>query len=265
MTELPSVFVSHGAPTMLLHAGPTQAFFAQLGATLPRPRAVLCVSAHWETGAPRITGNAAPATIHDFYGFPEALYQIRYPAAGDPELATKVAALLREAGLPAEIDSERGLDHGAWVPLRFMYPQADVPVIQLSLQSRLAPQHHLDVGQALRSLRTQGVLILGSGGATHDLSGFRRHTLDAPATDYALAFDRWLQDAVSAHKTEALLNYVRDAPQASRNHPTPEHFLPLFVPLGAAGEGARGRQLHSGFTYGALSMAAYAWEDGSTR
>lgn len=265
MTELPSVFVSHGAPTMLLHEGPTQAFFARLGATLSRPRAVLCISAHWEMGALRITGSAAPATIHDFYGFPESLYQIRYPAAGDPELAAEVAALLREAGLAAEIDGERGLDHGTWVPLRFMYPQADVPVVQLSLQSRLTPQHHLDVGRALRSLRARGVLIMGSGGATHDLSGFRRHALDAPATDYALAFDSWLQDAVAVGDTEALLNYAREAPQASRNHPTPEHFLPLFVPLGAASEGVRGRQLHAGFTYGALSMAAYAWEDGITR
>jgi 4,5-DOPA dioxygenase extradiol len=261
MTELPSVFVSHGAPTMLLQEGPTQAFFAQLGATLPRPRAVLCISAHWETSAPRITGTATPATIHDFYGFPEALYQMRYPAAGDPELAAQVAALLREAGLTADIDGERGLDHGTWVPLRFMYPQADVPVVQLSLQSRLAPRHHLDAGRALHSLREQGVLIMGSGGATHDLNGFHRHAVDAPATDYALAFDRWLQGAVSAGDTEALLNYARIAPQASRNHPTPEHFLPLFVPLGAAGEDAHGRQLHTGFTYGALSMAAYAWED----
>jgi 4,5-DOPA dioxygenase extradiol len=250
---------------MLLQEGPTQAFFAQLGATLPRPRAVLCISAHWETGAPRITGSATPTTIHDFYGFPESLYQIRYPAVGDPELAAEVATLLREAGLPADIDGERGLDHGTWVPLRFMYPQADVPVIQLSVQSRLAPRHHLDAGRALRSLRAQGVLILGSGGATHDLSGFRRHALDAPATDYALAFDRWLQDAVGAGDAEALLNYAREAPQASRNHPTPEHFLPLFAPLGAAGEVARGRQLHAGFTYGALSMAAYAWGDGITQ
>lgn len=261
MKVLPSVFVSHGAPTMLLQQGPTQAFFTQLGVTLPRPRAILCISAHWETDALRITGSTAPATIHDFYGFPEALYQIRYPAAGDPALAAEVAALLGDAGLPADIDSERGLDHGAWVPLRFMYPQADVPILQLSLQSRLTPRHHLDVGRALRTLRKQGVLIMGSGGATHDLNGFHRHALDAPATDYALAFDRWLQDAVSAGNTEALLNYAREAPQASRNHPTPEHFLPLFAPLGAASEGARGRQLHAGFTYGALSMAAYAWED----
>jgi 4,5-DOPA dioxygenase extradiol len=246
---------------MLLQQGPTQAFFGQLGATLPRPRAVLCISAHWETTAPRITGSTLPATIHDFYGFPEALYEMRYPAPGDPELAAQVAALLHEAGLTADIDTQRGLDHGTWVPLRFMYPQADVPVIQLSLQSRLGPRHHLDAGRALRAVRKQGVLIMGSGGATHDLGGFRRHAVDAPPTDYALAFDRWLQDAISAGDTEALLNYAREGPQAPRNHPTPEHFLPLFVPLGAAGEGARGRQLHAGFTYGALSMAAYAWED----
>lgn len=256
---MPTLFVSHGAPTMLIQDGPTQAFFAELGQTWPRPRAILCVSAHWESLAPTITGSARPSTIHDFYGFPDALYQLRYPAPGEPELAARVVRLLREAGFTANVDPTRGLDHGAWVPLRFMYSQADIPVLQLSVQSQLPPRHHLVVGRALQPLRDEGVLVMGSGGATHDLSGFRAHAVDAPALDYALAFDAWLQEAVIAAHTDALLDYAQQGPQAMRNHPTPEHFLPLFAPLGAAGAGC-GRQLHAGFTYGALSMAAYAWD-----
>lgn len=256
---MPTLFVSHGAPTMLIEDGPTQAFFAELGQTWPRPRAILCVSAHWESPAPGITGSAHPSTIHDFYGFPDSLYQLHYPAPGDSELAARVARLLNEAGFTADVDPTRGLDHGAWVPLRFMYPQADIPVLQLSVQPQLPPEHHLAVGRALQALRDEGVLVMGSGGATHDLSGFRVHTVDAPALDYALAFDAWLQKAVTAAHTDALLDYAQQGPQAVRNHRTPEHFLPLFAPLGAAGAG-HGRQLHAGFTYGALSMAAYAWD-----
>lgn len=254
-----TLFVSHGAPSMLIEEGPTQAFFAGLGRTWPRPRAILCISAHWDSPAPRITGSAHPSTIHDFYGFADALYQMRYPAPGDPELAERIARGLSEAGFEVAVDASRGLDHGAWVPLRFMYPQADIPVLQLSLQSRLPPRHHLAVGHVLQPLRDEGVLVMGSGGATHDLSGFRAHAVDAPALDYALAFDAWLQEAVTAAHTDALLGYAQQGPQAVRNHPTPEHFLPLFAPLGAAAAG-RGRQLHAGFTYGALSMAAYAWD-----
>ncbi len=255
---MPTLFVSHGAPTLLIEDGPTQAFFAGLGESWPRPRAILCISAHWDSPAPRITGSARPSTIHDFYGFPDALYQLRYPAFGDPGLAERIARELSAAGFEATVDANRGLDHGAWVPLRFLYPRADIPVLQLSLQSRLPPSHHLAVGRALQALRDEGVLVMGSGGATHDLSGFRAHAVDAPALDYAMAFDSWLRQAVTEGHTDALLDYAQQAPQAARNHPTPEHFLPLFAPLGAAGAG-RGRQLHAGFTYGALSMAAYAW------
>lgn len=257
---MPSVFVSHGAPTLMIEDSPTRTFLAGLGKILARPRAVLCVSAHWETAHPILTGVAQPQTIHDFYGFPPALYEMRYPAPGDPELAREAAALLTDAGFEVEIDGSRGLDHGAWVPTMLAYPQADVPVVQLSVQPALDSKHHLAVGGALRTLREQGVLILGSGGATHNLREFRGRPIDAEPPEYVSAFDAWLEEAVTNDHEQALVNYEKQAPSARRNHPTTEHFLPLFVPMGARTAGARGRKLHEAFTYSVLSMAAYAWD-----
>jgi 4,5-DOPA dioxygenase extradiol len=254
-----AVFVSHGAPTLVVDPVPAHDFLRGLSAALGKARAVLCVSAHWEAKRPTVTGSAAPGTIHDFGGFPDALYAIRYPAPGDPALARRVATLLAGAGLDAAIDAERGLDHGAWVPLSLMAPAADRPVVQLSVQSRLGPAHHLALGTALRPLRDEGILILGSGGATHDLRAIRDRSTDAPPPEETRAFDDWLAAAVVGGDAEALLDYERRAPAARRNHPTPEHFLPLFVPLGAAGS-PRGRVLHRSFTYGVLSMAAFAWD-----
>ncbi len=272
---MPSVFISHGAPSLSLDGGPARDFLQALPATLPHPRAILCISAHWETPAPRVTGSPAPETIHDFYGFPEALYALRYPSPGDPQLARRVAGLLVDAGLPADVDPERGLDHGAWVPLMLMAPRADVPVVQLSVQTRLGPQHQLAVGRALAPLRAESVLILGSGGATHNLGELQWGGSDALPPAFAGAFDDWLADAVAAGDEAALLRYRDVAPHAQRNHPTAEHFLPLFVPLGAAHEGALtaaneapranmakgagGRVLHRSFAYGSLSMAAFQW------
>ncbi len=253
----PSVFVSHGAPTLLLDETPTREFLQWLGSNMPRPRAVLCVSAHWETTQPRLTGSPYPETVHDFYGFPPALYEQRYPAPGAPALAEEVSALLRDTGFEAEIDKTRGLDHGAWVPLKLMYPEADVPVVQLSLQTPLGPEHHLVLGRVLRALRGRDVMVLGSGGATHNLADFRRHALDAPPEGYALEFDAWLEQAIAEESTQALLRYER-APEGLHNHPTPEHYLPLLVAYGAGG--GSGRRLHAGFTFGVLSMAAYAWD-----
>lgn len=260
MNTIPSIFVSHGAPTLLIEERPTLAFLKALGGMFARPRAVLCISAHWETSNPRLTGASRPETIHDFYGFPDVLYEANYPAPGNPELAERVALLLKNAGYDVEIDESRGLDHGAWVPLKLMYPEADIPVVQLSLQPHLGARHHLQLGQALRSLRADGVLVLGSGGATHNLSEFRGQPIDAAPPAYVQAFDSWLEDVVTHDREDELIDFEVQAPSARRNHPTYEHFLPLFVPMGAAGTGARGRKLHDAFTYGVLSMAAYAWD-----
>ena len=253
-SKLPTLFVSHGAPTLALDAGETGAAWQSLAHGLPRPRAVLCVSAHWTTAAPAVSGPARNATIHDFHGFPAPLYQITYPAPGDPALAERIAGLLSGAGMATTIDRARGLDHGAWVPLRLMYPQADVPTVQLSVQSGQDAGWHYRMGEALASLRAEGVLILGSGGAVHNLRSVAWEGGSAPA--WAQEFDDWLAAALAEGRAADLIDWRR-APHARQAQPTDEHFLPLFVALGAAGQGARGERVHHGFTLGSMSMAAF--------
>jgi 4,5-DOPA dioxygenase extradiol len=264
---LPSLYLSHGAPTMPFTDTPALAFLNQLGTALERPKAILVISAHWETAMPTVNAVARNETIHDFGGFPRVLYELQYPAPGSPPLAERVADLLRAQGIGCNIDSRRGLDHGAWVPLMLMYPQADVPVVQLSLQSHLGPEHHLRVGRALAPLRQEGVLVLGSGSFTHDLSEFRGHGPNDPAPDWVNSFADWFDAALSERRTEDLLDYRRLAPFATRNHPTDEHLLPLYVAMGAAGENPRAERLHASATYGVLRMDAYAFhaQDDSAR
>ena len=259
MGSFPSVFVSHGAPTMAIEESPTHEFLRGLGKTLGHPRGVVCISAHWETSAPAVTGSARPETIHDFGGFPAELYAIRYPASGSLELAERVVELAGNAGSEIAIERSRGLDHGAWVPLSLMYPAADVPVVQLSVQPRRDAAHHRAIGAALAALREEGILILGSGGATHNLRGVFEHAEDEPPAPDAVAFDAWLSDCVVGGRDADLLDWRARAPDAARNHPTPEHFLPIFVPLGAAGAGARGEILHRAFQFSVLSLSAFAW------
>lgn len=256
----PAVFVSHGAPSLPLEPGPTAGFLRDLGRSLGKPRGVVCISAHWERAQPQVTAAPHLETIHDFGGFPEELYAIRYPAPGDPALAGRVVATLEAAGVRCGQDAARGLDHGAWVPLMLIYPEADVPVVQLSVQTRLGPAHHLALGQALRPLRDDGILILGSGGATHNLGAFGEYDVGAPPAGYAAEFDAWLNESIESGREADLLDYRARAPHATRNHPTAEHFLPLFIPLGAATPGRAGRRIHAAFTYGVISMAAFAWD-----
>jgi 4,5-DOPA dioxygenase extradiol len=202
-------------------------------------------------------------TIHDFHGFPRQLYELRYPAPGSPSVAARVAELVRASGLDCTIDRRRGLDHGAWVPLLLMYPQADIPVLQLSVQPHLGPRHHLELGRALAPLRQEGVLIIGSGSLTHDLSEFRGHGANDPAPDWVNAFADWFHSTLSAGQTEALLDYRRQAPFASKNHPSEEHLLPLYVALGAAGACAHAERLHASSTYSILRMDVYAFGAGN--
>lgn len=256
---LPSIFVSHGAPTLPFEEVPARRFLEDLGRELGRPEAVLCVSAHWESVRPALSLAEAPETIHDFYGFPQALYEISYTAPGAPDLARRAAALLEQAGSQPALVGERGLDHGAWVPLMLMYPEAKTPVTQLAVQSRDGPAAHLALGRALAPLRAEGVLILGSGGAVHNLGEWRAG--DSSVPDWAQAFDDWLAEKIEAGAVDELVGYRSGAPQGERAHPSEEHFLPLFVALGAgaaASEG-RGRVLHRSFGPGGLSMAAFAF------
>ena len=256
---LPAVFVSHGSPMHALEAGATGKAWAALGARLPRPRALLIASAHWEEAAPKLTGAARPETIHDFYGFPQPLYEIRYPAPGAPAVAARAMALLADAGLPASIDAERGLDHGAWSPLLYAYPQADVPVVQVSVQTHLGPRHHLALGRALAPLAGEGVLLVGSGHLTHNLRELRsvRETGVGEAAPYVKEFQEWVRACIAAHDLDRLADYRSLSPAGVRAHPTEEHFLPLFVALGAAAADFRAERFVDHVEGGVLAMDAY--------
>lgn len=259
MKKMPVIFISHGPPAILLMKGKTPDFLRKLGPMLPRPNAVICVSAHWEAIRPRVTAATRPEIIYDFSG-PPALFKMDYPAKGDPELAKNAVELIEKAGFTAGPDSKRGLDHGAWVPLKMMYPEADIPIVQLSVQTEKDPNHHFKLGKALMPLRESGVLIMGSGGAVHNLDEADLYNIDSAPPDYVAAFDDWLEKTTTDGATDILIDYLNAAPDPLRCHPFPaEHFLPFFVPLGAAGPGARGKKLHHDFMYGVLSMAVYLW------
>jgi 4,5-DOPA dioxygenase extradiol len=252
--SMPTVFVSHGSPMLILEDVPARAFLASLGKLLPKPQAIIAVSAHWDTDLPAVSLARKPSTIHDFYGFPEALYRLRYDAKGAPELAERVAKLTGAAH-----DPHRGLDHGAWVPAMLGWPEADIPIFQLSVQPNENPVHHVELGRKLRPLREEGVLVMGSGSATHNLRALVRGNREAEPEPWAKAFDDWLAETLEKGDEAALTDYRRCAPYAREAHPTDEHFLPLHVAFGAAGDGARGRPLHRSFTLGNLSMASYAF------
>jgi len=252
--SMPTVFVSHGSPMLYLENDlPARAFLATLGSLLPRPKAIVAVSAHWNTERPVVSTASKPETIHDFYGFPEALYHLHYNAMGAPELAEFVAELTG-----ASLDPAYGLDHGAWVPAMLGWPKADIPIFQLSVQPDAAPADHIALGRKLTPLRDDDILIMASGSATHNLRRLARDAHTAPEP-WARQFDDWVAEKVEAGDEKALANYRAEAPFAKEAHPTDEHFLPLHVAFGAAGEGARGKPLHRSFTAGNLSMAAYAF------
>lgn len=258
---LPTLFLSHGSPMHALEGGAAAAAWQAVAAALPRPRAILMVSAHWESEWPMVSSAAQPETIHDFGGFPAALYALRYPAPGAPWLAERVAALLGAQGLRHSVTACRGLDHGAWVPLRWMYPEADVPVVQLSVQTALGAAHHLALGEALAALPGEDVLVVGSGHVTHNLGDWMRTRAGTDAAlPYVDAFSDWLADALAARDRDALLAWRTRAPAATRAHPTEEHFLPLFVAWGAAGAAARATRFLQAREGAALAMDAYRFD-----
>ena len=274
MDGFPSVFVSHGAPTLIREPdSPARAFLSRLGQDLGqdldrdenRPRAVLCITAHWETESPTVSATLSPETIHDFYGFPQELYDLSYGAPGAPELAARTRYLLNGAGLDCAIDAGRGLDHGAWVPLMLMYPQADIPVVQLSVQTLQGPRAHVRLGRALAPLRREGVLVLASGGAVHNLTDYR-HGEGDPAP-WATGFEDWLVDVVTRGAVDEAARYRTLCPHGAKAHPRDEHFLPLLVAMGAGigPQEGTGRVLYRGFEHGGLSMAAFAFSGGKSK
>jgi 4,5-DOPA dioxygenase extradiol len=253
---LPTVFLSHGSPMHAIQPGAVRGVWESLARDLPRPKAILIASAHWETNIAGFTGSPTPETIHDFYGFPKPLFDIQYPASGAPEVALKASQLLEKANIQAAIDPRRGLDHGAWSPLLYMYPKADIPVVQVSVQTALGPKHHLDVGRALAPLSDEGVLIFGSGHLTHNL----RERRDGPPPAYVAEFQDWVKQRIGLHDLDELADYRRLSPAGARAHPTDEHFLPLFIALGAARPGYVPKRLYDGIDLGALAMDAYRFD-----
>lgn len=251
------LFVSHGAPTLAVEPGRAGAMLRQLGAELEAARALVVVSAHWETAVPTASLAAHPATLHDFRGFPRALYAIRYAAPGAPAAARRVLELLDGAGIAAAASPDRGLDHGAWVPLLHLAPGAQTPVTQLSVVRGGSPQLHYRIGLALRALREEGIALVASGSLTHNLDEVAWHADGRAAEPWVVEFAAWFAARSAAGDVEALLDYRRRAPHAARNHPTEEHLLPYFVALGAnAGRPLLRRP--GGTTYGVLAMDAFA-------
>ncbi|HEX5337975.1 MAG TPA: class III extradiol ring-cleavage dioxygenase [Gallionella sp.] len=257
---MPVLFLSHGAPTLPLEPGETGAAWRQLGAQLPKPSAILMISAHWETEVPTVSRAVQPETIHDFSGFPADLYRLRYAAPGAPQMAEAAAEALRQADIPVQLDDLHGLDHGAWVPLSFLFPDADVPVAQLSLQPARDPGWHIAMGRALRLLREQGVLIVGSGAITHNLRAIFQHPQGEPVPGWVTEFRDWIAAQIAAGDLDALAAYRTLAPHAVRNHPTDEHLLPLFVALGAANNIDSAVHLNRVMTYGILAMDAWLFD-----
>jgi 4,5-DOPA dioxygenase extradiol len=259
----PALYVSHGSPMIVVDQSPARAFLEQYGQEWAPPKAIIVASAHYEApGGPELSSAPSPSTIHDFGGFPEILYHMKYPAPGAPALATEAAGLLAKAGFHPRLNPDRGFDHGVWTPLKLMAPQADIPVVSLSIDLAQSPEWHFRVGRALAPLRDEGVAIIGSGSATHNLRAFftGQFPKTAKGQDWVEDFRAWLDEHIEAGDEQGLLRYRNAAPHAAENHPTEDHILPLFVALGAGGAGA-GRRIHASIDHGVLAMDAFAFGD----
>jgi 4,5-DOPA dioxygenase extradiol len=253
--RMPVVVVSHGSPMVAIERDGYTGALRRLGESLPAPTAVVVISAHWESSAPVRVGSAErPSLIYDFGGFPAELYDLKYPAPGDPGAAKDIVQRLVAAGIPAVEDPKRGLDHGAWVPLRQMYPDARVPVVEVTLPMPRTPSQLLSIGQALSPLRDRGMLIVGSGGIVHNLRRVVFADKAAPVEGWAKSFDDWVRNRLEERDLDALVDYRKRAPEAAASVPTTEHFDPLFVALGASDAGFRVQDVFEGFHYGNLSM-----------
>ncbi len=247
-TPMPALFIGHGSPMNAIEDNPFSRSLIRLVRDLPRPRAVLVVSAHWRAHGTRVTGDASPRTIHDFGGFPQELYDIRYPAPGDPTLAQEIAGLV--GGVT---DSSWGFDHGAWAVIRRMYPEADVPMLELSLDADASPEQHFAIGRLLAPLRDRGVLIVGSGNIVHNLMAVRWED-DAEPYPWAIEFDAWVRDRLLAADADALIGYRSLGRVAQLAHPTDEHYLPLLYAAALRREGEQLAFFHEGIEMGSMSM-----------
>jgi 4,5-DOPA dioxygenase extradiol len=252
---MPAVFISHGSPMVAVERDGYTEALRRMGESLPAPKAIVVISAHWESRAPvRVGTSERPPLIYDFGGFPPELYTLKYPAPGYPGIAKDIVQRLNQAGIAAVEDAARGLDHGAWVPLRHAYPEATVPVVEVTLPMPRTPQDLLAIGRALAPLQDQGVLIVGSGGVVHNLRRVVFSNKAAPVEAWAKSFDDWVRGRLEEQDVESLVDYRKRAPEAAASVPTTEHFDPLFVVLGAAGKAFRVEDVFEGFHHGNLSM-----------
>jgi 4,5-DOPA dioxygenase extradiol len=252
-SRYPALFISHGAPDLILTEQAAVTALRQLGERFPEPRAIVVVSAHWTRRPVGVTAGEAHRTIHDFSGFAEALYQLTYPAKGDPGLAAAIAGRLTGYGIDAELVSERGLDHGAWIPLLLSHPQARIPVLQVSLPSADLPEC-ARLGEALGPLRDEEILIIGSGGSVHNLRAMNR---EERTDTWASGFERWLRETVEGNRFEQLLSAERSSPLFPAAHPTSEHFAPLLTAWAAGDRHRPGRRFHHSYSYGNLGMSMF--------
>ncbi len=256
MKQMPVVFIGHGSPENATEENEFAAAWRRLGQELPKPKAILCVSAHWLTDGVGVTAVKQPKTIHDFGGFPEELYQIKYKAAGSPDLAERVRQLVKTEQV--QLDTGWGFDHGCWVPLLRMYPGAEIPVIQLSLDPEYPTDKHFEVGRQLAPLREEGVLIVGSGNLVHNLM-LARMSLTAKPYEWTVSFDNFVKESLLESDFEGLINY-QDRPDAAFAHPTNDHYLPILYVAGAAGKKGKPRFLCETFWAGSFSMRCVVYD-----
>ncbi|KAM0971431.1 hypothetical protein ACFX13_019630 [Malus domestica] len=254
-------YLSHGSPTLSIDESlPARKFLQSWKETVysKKPTSILIISGHWDTAVPSVSSiSGRYSTIYDFYGFPRSMYQIKYPAPGSPHLANRVKQLLTSSGFGrVDVDTQRGLDHGSWVPLMLMYPEADIPVCQLSVQSGRDATYHYNMGKALAPLKDEGVLIVASGSATHNLGAMRK-TKNNEVFPWAREFDTWLKRALLEGRHDDVNQWEKKAPHAKTAHPWPDHLYPLHIVMGAAGADAKAKQIHDSWDLGAVSYAAY--------
>ncbi|MFK2825774.1 class III extradiol ring-cleavage dioxygenase [Bacillus sp. B190/17] len=256
---MPAFFIAHGAPLLAIEENMYTRFLNQLGKEWPSPKAVVLFSAHWESAVQKVSEVDEYKTIYDFGGFPEALYRIQYPAKGQKEITKEIEELFTKHGITYEVETSRGLDHGAWIVLKMLYPNADVPVIAMSVNPRLTPEEQYKVGKSLAALREKDILMIGSGGTVHNLGALRMVTDDGEVDDWALEFDRWLEKHLKSWDLEALFNYNTLAPAASLAVPPygNEHFIPIFYAMGAAHNQPTAALIHRSYRYGNLSHSVW--------
>ncbi|MEK4029552.1 class III extradiol ring-cleavage dioxygenase [Pseudobacillus sp. FSL P4-0506] len=256
---MPSFFIAHGAPLLAIEDNEYTQFLTELGRTLVRPKAIVLLSAHWESPVQKVSDVNVYSTIYDFGGFPEALYQIQYPARGDKHVAKEIQGLFTKHRIPYEIEKRRGLDHGAWVILRMLYPEADIPVVAMSVNSRLTPEEQYKIGKALVELRENDILIIGSGGTVHNLGAVNMAADYGAVDDWAVDFDEWVARHLQSWELDTLFHYDTLAPTARLAVPPygKEHFIPIFYAMGAADDKRTAELLHRSYRYGNLSHSVW--------